>query len=75
MRDRQNLLPLSAMALLLIGAVLILTGVIVQFLGRPELGGRSVPLYEGAMGGGALCTVLGAWFSRRWYKGQRSRTD
>jgi hypothetical protein len=71
---RQNRLPVIATLFLLVGAVLILTGVVVQFVGRPELGGKSVSLYEIAMGGGAVCIFLGTWLSWRWSKGQKSRT-
>lgn len=72
---RQNILPLSAALVLLLGALLILAGVVVQFAGRPELGGRSEALYEFTMGGGAACILLGVWLSRRWSKGSKSRTD
>jgi hypothetical protein len=71
MRDspaRQSFLPLTATLFLLVGAVLILAGFVVQFAGRPELGGQSVPLYEISMGGGAVCMLLGTWLSRRLQK-------
>jgi hypothetical protein len=68
--DGKNLLPFSAMGVFLLGLVLILAGVVVQFAGKPELGGQSFWLYEISMGGGAFCMLLGAWFSWRWRKGQ-----
>ncbi|WP_158818098.1 hypothetical protein [Methylocapsa sp. S129] len=67
----KNLLPLGATALLLVGAVLILAGVVVQFAGKPETGGQSFWLYEIFMGGGAFCMFLSVWISWRWRKGQR----
>ena len=70
--DRQNLLPLSVALLFLLGFILIVGGVVVQFSGRPELGGRSALLYESTMGGGAVCMLLGAWLGWRWSKSQRS---
>jgi O-antigen/teichoic acid export membrane protein len=70
---RRNFLPLSATLLLFIGVILILAGFVVLFLGQPDLGGRNDPLYDIVIGIGSLCVLLGAWISRRWYNGQKSR--
>ena len=75
MRDnpiRQNLMPIAASVVLLVGLVLIFVGLATLLLGRSHLGGLYSEIYEATMGGGAFMMLLGTWISRRWYKAQKS---